>query len=93
MIGYEKGENSMSEPARKVRIIDQTVIPSADPKRLGKKDLIITYQDEAMRTRIVTIPYEEIEGKSDEEQWAIIQKAIKAAETERRKFIGREIQL
>jgi len=83
----------MSSPGGTVRIIDQTLIPSPDPKRLGKKDLIITYQDEAMRTRVVTIPYEELEGKSDEEQWAIIQNYIRKAEAERRKFIGREIKL
>ena len=46
-----------------------------------------------MRTRVVTIPYEELEGKSDEEQWAIIQNYIRKAEAERRKFIGREIKL
>jgi len=83
----------MSTPRGTVRIIDQTLIPSPDPKRLGKKDLIITYQDEAMRTRVVVIPYEELEGKSDEEQWEIIQKYIRKAEEERRKFIGREIKL
>lgn len=83
----------MSSPGESVRIIDQTILPSPDPKRLGKKDLIITYQDSALRTRVVTIPYEEIEGKSDEEQWAIIQEYIRKAEAERRKFIGREIKL
>ena len=83
----------MSSPGETVKIIDQTIIPSADPKRLGKKDLIVTYQDSALRTRVVVIPYEELEGKSDEEQWEIIQKYIRAAEAERRKFIGREIKL
>ena len=84
----------MSAPAGgTVRIIDQTIIPSPDPKRLGKKDLVITYQDEALRTRVVIIPYEELEGKSDEEQWKIIVEAIRKQEAERRKFIGREIKL
>mgnify|MGYP000436241095 CR=1 FL=1 len=83
----------MGEEVKTVKIIDQTIIPSADPKRLGKKDLIITYQDEAMRVRVVTIPYEKIEGKSEEEQWETIQQTIRAAEQERRRFIGREIKL
>ena len=83
----------MAEEVKTVKIIDQTIIPSAEPGRVGKKDLIITYQDEAMRIRVVTIPYEKLEGKSDEEQWEIIQEAIRAAERERRKFIGREIKL
>jgi len=78
---------------RKIRIIDQAIIPATEAGRIGKKDVIITYQDETLRTRIVTIPYEKLEGKSDEEQFAIIQEAIKKAETERRKFIGREFTI
>jgi len=83
----------MATPGRKIRIIDQAIIPATEAGRIGKKDVIITYQDEALRTRIVTIPYEKLSGKTDEEQWAIIQEAIKKAEAERRKFIGREFAI
>jgi len=83
----------MAVPSGRIRIIDQAIIPSTEAGRIGKKDVIITYQDEAMRTRIVTIPYEKLEGKSDEEQWKIIMDAIRAAEKERRKFIGKEFTL
>ena len=76
---------------RKFKIVDLTVIPSAEPQRIGKKDAIVTYQDEALRVRVLTVPYENIEGKSEDEVLAVITAAIKAQEAERAKFIGREI--
>ncbi len=82
-----------AEVGRRFRIIDHVVIPSAQPGRLGKNDLVITYQDEAMRTRMITVPYEQLAGKSDAEQLEIIRRAIAAAEAERAKFVGKEITL
>jgi hypothetical protein len=83
----------MATAARRFKIVDLTVIPSAEPGRIGKKDAIITYQDEAMRVRVLTIPNESIEGKSEEEVITIIANAIKAQEAERARYIGREITL
>jgi len=80
-------------PQRKVKLIDMTVIPSAEAGRLGRQDAIVTYQDEAMRVRVITIPYERIEGKSDSEKLELISTAIRAQEAERTKFIGKEIVL
>jgi len=68
-------------------------VPSAEPERAGKYDLIVTYQDTAGRVRIVNIPYEEFAGKSEEEQEALLKKYIGIEEAERLKFIGREIKL
>lgn len=79
--------------AKRVKIIDVIVMPSAEPTRLGKKDAVVTYQDEVMRVRVVTIPYEELAGKSEEEQLAKIASAIKAQEAERTRFIGKELAL
>jgi len=81
----------MAVAPRRFKIVDLTVIPSAEPGRIGKKDAIVTYQDEAMRVRVITIPNEEIEGKEEAEVLAIIAKAIKAQEQERMRFIGKEI--
>jgi hypothetical protein len=81
----------MATVGRRVKIQDMTVVPSAEPGRIGKKDVIVTYQDEAMRVRIITIPYENIEGKAENEVVTIITNAIKAQEAERTKYIGREI--
>jgi hypothetical protein len=78
---------------RRFKIMDHTVIPSAETGRIGKKDLLVTYQDEAMRVRMVTIPYENVEGKSDDEQLRIIAAAIQKMEAERSKFVGKEITI
>jgi len=77
--------------ARRVKIVDVTVIPSAEAGRLGKKDAVVTYQDEAMRVRVITIPYENLEGKSEAEQLTLIAEAIKAQEAERARLVGKEL--
>ena len=84
----------MSTPGETtIKIVDLSKIPSAEPGRTGKYDLIVTYQDSAGRVRIVTIPYEEFSGKSPEEQEAIIKKYIQAQEAERLRFIGKELKI
>lgn len=79
--------------AKRVKIVDMIVMPSAEPTRLGKKDAVVTYQDEVMRVRVVTIPYEELAGKTEEEQLRKITEVIKAQEAERTRFIGKELAL
>jgi hypothetical protein len=84
----------MAEAPRKtVKIVDMFEIPSGQPERLGKYDVIVTYTDEAMRTRTVTIPREDIEGKSDADRIAIITKAIRAKEAERGAVVGKSIEI
>jgi len=78
---------------RTVKIIDMFEIPSSSPERVGRYDVIVTYQDEAMRVRTITIPKEQLEGKSDAEKLVVITNAIKAQEAEREKFIGKTITL
>ena len=75
------------------RIIDMAKVPSMEAGRAGKYDLIVTYQDSAGRMRIVTIPYEEFGGKSEEEQYEILRKYIKMNEEERLRFVGKEVKL
>ena len=75
------------------KIIDIIKVPSAEAGRTGKYDLHVTYQDSAGRVRMVTIPYEEWKGKSEEEQEALLKKYIRMEEEERLKFLGREIRL
>jgi len=77
----------------RVRIIDRVRIPSPEPGRVGKYDELITYQDEAMRTYVLSIPAEDLEGKTEEEQLAIITERIRAQIQERRRWVGREIQI
>jgi hypothetical protein len=77
----------------RIRILDRTRIPSPEPNRIGKYDEVITYMDPSMRTYVLTIPAEELEGKSEEEQLKIITERIKAQVAERTRWIGREITL
>jgi len=75
------------------KLIDLSKIPSAEAGRVGKYDLVVTYQDAAGRVRIVTIPYEDFGGKSEEEQTEVLRAAIRAQESERTRFIGTEIRI
>jgi len=75
------------------KIVDISKVPSAEAGRAGKYDLIVTYQDNAGRVRIVTIPYEEFGGKSPEEQEAVLRKYIKMQEEERLRFVGKELSI
>ncbi|MHC1596982.1 MAG: hypothetical protein ACXQT3_01565, partial [Methermicoccaceae archaeon] len=63
------------------KIIDLSKVPSAEAGRAGKYDLIVTYQDTAGRVRIVTIPYEEFAGKTEDEQAETLRKYIGMQET------------
>jgi muramidase (phage lysozyme) len=81
------------ETAVRFKIVDLSKVPSAEAGRAGRYDLIVTYQDAAGRMRIVTIPYEEFEGKTDEEQDAVLREYIRTQEEERLRFIGRELTI
>ena len=75
------------------QILDLSKVPSGEATRAGKYDLIVTYKDPSGRVRIVTIPYEEFQGKSEAEQTAVLRKYIHAEESERLKYIGKTISL
>jgi len=42
------------------KVIDVRRIPSAEPSRVGKLDFLVTYQLDAYRTYMVTIPRDEL---------------------------------
>ena len=75
------------------KIVDVTRIPSAEAGRIGKYDIIVTYQDSVGRMRVVTIPAERWDGKTEDEKLAILQEYIRSNEAERRAFIGKEITI
>ena len=75
------------------KIVDMAKVPSAEAGRMGKYDVIVTYQDSAGRVRVVTIPAEEFIGKPEEEQIEILKQRIAAEEGERLRFIGKEITI
>jgi len=68
------------------KVIDTRRIPSADPNRIGKLDWLVTYQLDAYRTYIVTIPEDEL---TEEIIKRYVRKDLEAAE----KFTGREFTL
>lgn len=80
-------------PGREVDIRDFRVFPSMDPKRLGKRDALITYFIGAEGPFTVTIPYEELEGKPETLQLEIIKKYIAKEQEERLRFIGKKFTL
>jgi len=46
--------------AQSFKVIDTRRIPSAEPTRIGKLDWLVTYQLDAYRTYMVTIPQDEL---------------------------------
>jgi hypothetical protein len=83
----------MATPAREVDIRDYRVYPSMDAKRLGKRDVLITYFVGAEGPFSVIIPYEELEGKPETIQLEVIKNYIAKEQGERLKFIGRKFTL
>jgi len=69
---------------KKVRIIDYVKIPSADPSRIGKFDVVIVYMTEEGRTYMVSVPEEEF---SEDRIADIIRKDLE----KRARLIGKEI--
>jgi len=83
----------MATPAREVDIRDYRVYPSMDPKRIGKRDVVITYFIGAEGPFSTIVPYEELEGRPLEIQLEIVKKYIAKEQDERLKFIGRKFTL
>ena len=81
------------EVTQTFKIVDLTKVPSGEAGRAGKYDIIVTYQDNSGRVRIVTIPYEDFQGKTEAEQVEILRQHIRAEEGERIRFVGKEISV
>lgn len=56
----KKAQDRKLPMAQSFKVIDTRRIPSADPARLGKLDWLVTYQLDAYRTYMVTIPKDEL---------------------------------
>jgi len=69
-----------------VRILDMRKLPSPDPARLGRDDMIVIYEHGAGQRSSVRLPAE-----------ALTEEAVKAAVTrdmeERGKWLGKTLQL
>lgn len=69
-----------------IKIAEAVEIPSPDPARLGKKDTWVTYTVDGTRTYSIIIPAELATE-------AEIEAAIRKAETERQKLIGKTFEV
>jgi len=70
----------------KIKILDTRDFPSTDPARIGRMDTVVTYQIDAFRTYIVTIPKEQFNETKLKE---VISKDLE----EKQKWQGKEIEL
>lgn len=69
-----------------VRILDARKLPSGDPARVGKQDLVVTYQVDGLRTGYVILP-------QDAATDAQIQAAITVEEKGARAAVGKSFIL
>ena len=83
----------MAAPAESVTIRDRIHVLSTSTERVGLFDEVFSYEDQARRTHIIIIPYEELEGKTEEEQIAIVTERIRAQVEERKSWAGRKITI
>jgi len=75
----------------KIKILDMRKVPSMEPERLGKQDVIFTYMLGAEGPFTTTIPYEQIAGKPVAEQNRIVKQIILKEHEERLAWQGREL--
>jgi hypothetical protein len=79
----------MSNPATetpKVTVVSTIDLPSSDPARLGKMDLLVTYRVDALHTFTVKIPAENMTPQK-------FDAAIKSDYAERKVYINRQISV
>ena len=69
-----------------IKIIDAVELPSPEPTRIGKKDTMITYTVDKVRTYLIMLPAEEATETR-------IMEAIRKVERERVKLIGKEFEV
>lgn len=70
----------------KIKISEAVEIYSADPGRLGRKDALVTYTVDGVRTYMITIPAEDATPER-------ITEKIREAEEARSKLIGKEFEV
>jgi len=73
-------------PPEKVKVLDVRDVPSTEPGRIGKIDVLVTYQLDPTHIYMVRIPKEEF---TDER----VREVIKRDVEEKRRWVGREIAL
>ena len=67
------------------KVVDARRVPSAEPNRVGKRDWLVTYQLDAMRVYMVTIPFDVLTE-------AIIADAVKRDLEAIERWVGKEFK-
>jgi hypothetical protein len=75
-----------SNDVKEVEIVSTVDIPSQDPKRIGKFDVLVTYRVDMLHTFSVRIPKEEATTTKIEE-------AIRNDYAKRKELIGRKVKV
>ena len=78
-------------PIGEIKIVDMRKSPSLKAERLGKYDVHFTYMIGAEGPFMISIPAEELEGKSFEEQAKIVRKYIEEEQATRLRWRGATI--
>jgi len=79
------GEEAGVQPPT-VKVVDVRDVPSTDPGRIGKIDVLITYQLDPTHIYMVRIPKEEFTE-------AKVREVIKRDVEEKRRWVGKELTL
>lgn len=69
-----------------IKILDLREIPSADPKRIGKMDKVVSYQIDGKTTDLIVLPAETFTEDR-------LKAEIKAKSEERAKWVGKEFSM
>jgi len=73
-------------PPPRVKILDVRDVPSTEPGRIGKIDVLVTYQLDPTHIYMVRIPKEEF---TDEKVKEVIKKDVE----EKKRWVGKELTL
>jgi len=73
-------------PPPKVKILDVRDVPSTEPGRIGKIDVLVTYQLDPTHIYMVRVPKEEF---TDERVREVIRRDVE----EKRRWVGKELTL
>jgi hypothetical protein len=76
----------MAEEKQIVKVLDTREFPSTDPARVGKLDVIVTYQTDPYRVYMITLPKDDFSEDK-------LKSAIKKEMAERARLIGKELVL
>ena len=76
-----------------IKIVNVVDVPALEPDRIGKYDVLVTYQLDTEYTYTIKIPKEDLEKLSPEKQEEFILKKVKEDAQWRLRWIGKTITL